>query len=233
INKMPKYTPYRSTGNNGSGKYSGTKHNQTPVAPGPEATPASSLCSIEELSSIDPDFSAESMKEWISNAYVRMQNAWQAKDLSSVESLFSGAYFAQMETQLDNNYIKAGRTNIIENIAVLGVELVGWRKEADVTVLIAQVSTRISDYTVDDETGDVIKGDPSKEKFMKYEWSLSRSAASKTECGDGVSAKNCPNCGAPLNINKSSVCEYCGSVVKSSRHDWVINSIKGLAQRTV
>ena len=42
----------------------------------------------------------------------------------------------------------------------------------------------------------------------------------------------CPNCGAPVNINQTAKCEYCDSVITVENHDFVLSSIRGLAQRT-
>ena len=45
-------------------------------------------------------------------------------------------------------------------------------------------------------------------------------------------AKNCPNCGAPLDLNATAKCQYCGAVIQSADFDWVIKSIKGISQQT-
>ncbi len=200
---------------------------------GATATPRASLNDITSYKNIDPSFSEEALKEWISNAYVRLQNAWQAKDLSSVQTLISDAYYAQMNAQLEA-YRRDHKTNRVEKIAVLGVSLIGWRQEMENDVIIAEVRTRITDYTVDDRTGKVIAGDASREKFMEYEWSLSRSTGlTSNVTKEGTKATNCPNCGAPIDLNKSAICPYCDSVIKTASHDWVINTIKGLSQQTI
>ena len=45
--------------------------------------------------------------------------------------------------------------------------------------------------------------------------------------------KNCPACGAPLDINATAKCPYCGSVVTVQQEEWALSSIKGLYQRTM
>ncbi|MBQ7669374.1 MAG: TIM44-like domain-containing protein [Clostridia bacterium] len=187
---------------------------------------------IESYSSIDPDFSEEELKEWISNSYVRLQQAWQNKDLSPVQTLLSGAYYAQMTSQLDN-YKHLRRTNKIDRIAVLGVTLLGWRQESGNDIMIANVRAKICDFVIDDDTRNVVSGDPSKEKLMEYEWTLSRTSGQREEKQEGKTADNCPNCGAPIDLNKSAICPYCNSVIKSAEHSWVIVTIKGISQKTM
>ena len=190
------------------------------------------LMPIDSYSSIDPEFSAEDLKEWISNSYVRLQQAWQAKDLSPVQTILSGAYYAQMTSQLDA-YIKLRRTNVIERPAVLGVTLKGWRSDGGQDIIVAELRTRIKDYVVEDDTGKVVGGDAEHERFMEYEWTLSRTSGATTSRDDGTFASNCPNCGAPIDLNKSAICPYCDSVIKKDRHDWVISTIRGISQQTV
>ncbi len=190
------------------------------------------LFPMESYSSVDPKFSEESMKEFISNSYVRLQKAWQAKDLSAVQTLLSDAYFAQMSSQVEA-FKRSGRTNVIDRPAVMGVTLLGWKTEGGCDVMVANIRARITDYVISDDTGDVVGGDPDHQKFMEYEWRLSRTSGVKTAESVGTRAANCPNCGAPIDLNKSAVCPYCDSVIKTDRHDWVINTIKAISQTTM
>ena len=98
--------------------------------------------------------------------------------------------------------------------------------------MIVEMSTRIVTYTTDDSTGAVVRGDRSAEKFMTYEWDMARTSGVLTQAQAEMKTVNCPNCGAPLTINKSAKCPYCESVVTLDEHDWVLFSIKGLSQRT-
>ena len=49
---------------------------------------------------------------------------------------------------------------------------------------------------------------------------------------DMALASVCPHCGAPIKLNASAKCEYCGSVITSVNTDWAISSMRGISQRT-
>ncbi len=214
-----------------SGKGKKTAVSAAPASPVPSSLPA--LAPLDSYREADPAFSEEMLRDWVATAYVRLQRAWQLRDLSSVRPLLSDELAARTETQLDA-YRQAGRTNMIDRIAVLEVAFLGWRRDGDRDVIVARVCARIRDWQVDDRTGAVIAGDPSRDKVMQYLWTLGRSAGVRTESEEpGVVADVCPNCGAPLNLNRSAVCEYCRSVIRSSRYDWVLTSVEGLSQRTL
>lgn len=67
---------------------------------------------------------------------------------------------------------------------------------------------------------------------MTYDWKLTRSASVRTDEGGGMRSVSCPNCGAPLSVRESGRCEYCGTVVTLSEHDWALAAITGVSQRS-
>ncbi len=202
------------------------------VQAGGTVTDPSTLKPMSEYRQLDPMFSESAFTEKLSNLFVQFQNGWQAKDLEPLRWYMSDAFFAQMDRQLDSYRINK-RTKMIERIAVLGVNLSGWKQENGNDVVIARLNTRFTTYTVDDATGNVLQGSKTAEVFMDYEWQLIRSTGKTTVAEGGVTVQNCPNCGATININRTAKCEYCGSIVTVDSYDWVVNGIKGISQRTV
>lgn len=194
-------------------------------------TAESELTPMSQYSQLDPLFDANALAEKVGNWYVQMQAAWTRKDLSQLRPYLSDTLYAQMERQVQQ-YITNHRTNYVENISVLGVRLRGYRQTGDVDEIIAEVTTRITDYTVDDKTGEVIKGSKTAERFMTYEYSLTRTKGQMTEEQEEMTTITCPHCAAPVNINESAVCPYCGSVLTVAEHGWVISGIKGISQQT-
>lgn len=200
-------------------------------ATGGTVTDVSKLRSLSEYNALDPGFDATALRETLSNLYVRMQNAWTAKDIEPVRPYFSDALYQQMDRQL-NAYREGRRTNYVERIAVLGLEIRGWYQEGGNDCMVASVRTRIVDYTLNDVTGELISGDRAKEKFMEYEWILQRPTGQVTVAEGDTASVHCPSCGAPLTINQSARCPYCDSVVTVAEHSWVLFAMKGISQRT-
>ena len=198
---------------------------------GAAATDRASLRSMNEYLTLDPDFSQDQFREKLSNMYVQFQNAWTAKDMTPLRPYLTDAMYAKFDRQL-NSYRINKQTNYVDRIAVLDVQLQGFRQEAGMDVIVARLKTRIVDYVLSDTDGRLVRGDQNVEKFMEYEWSLVRTSGQKTSERSGTQAMSCPHCGAPIEINQSAVCEYCGSVLTTDTFDWAVSEIKGLAQRT-
>ncbi len=186
---------------------------------------------ISAYREIDPGFDEAAFSEKLSNLYVQMQDGWTKKDIAPLRPYFTDAFFAQMERQLEQKKA-AHETNYVERIAVLSAAPTSWYQENGMDHIVAVLQTRIVDYTLNDDTGELVSGSRTAEKFMTYEWDLARETGSRTEKNPEIRTVNCPNCGAPVRINATAKCPYCGSVITVKQKDWAITGIRGLAQRT-
>lgn len=203
-------------------------------APGPERTAASSLMPMTSyINDHDPNFSVEDMKQRLENLYIKLQDCCTRRDYEPVRPYFADAVYQRFNREAQQ-YKAAKRTNFVDRVAVLSVELLGWYQENGNDVILASIYARITDYTLDDETGKLLSGSKTAEKFMTYEYSLSRPSGRITDPKqEGVSERHCPNCGAPLSVNESIKCPFCDSVLTFSDHDWTVYMIRGISQRTV
>lgn len=197
----------------------------------PQSEPMGQLVDpIEDYLKLDPNFDERVICDKLSNLYVQMQDAWHNKDIRSLRPYFDDAFYNQLDRQLDEMR-KHMRTDYTEHIAVLGVNLIGYYQRKGMDYLVANVRTRIVSYVLDDRTGELLSGDKKREIFMEYEYELVRKSGVITqENSDDTHSATCPHCGAPLSINASAQCEYCGSVLTASNDSWVIKSIKGISQ---
>ena len=196
-----------------------------------EPDEANKLHPISQYLKVDSGFSPADFKEKLSNLYIRMQNDWQDKDISELRPYMTDAFYAQMKRQLDQ-LRKAGQTNYVQRPTVLGTNLLGWRQDGGRDIIIAQLKTRIVDFIKDDVTGAVVRGSESKEKLMTYEWTLTRTTGVKTTKSAGLTTHVCPHCGANVDINQSTECPYCGSILTTDTFDWAIDNITALEQKT-
>ena len=179
----------------------------------------------------DPNFSVQAFLEKVANDYVQMQRCWQDKNWEPMRPLMTDALYSQFDRQLDE-LRRSGQTNYVERIAVLGSRIVEYRQDQVNDILTVELRTRIVDYTLEDATGALVSGSKTAEKFMTYEWTLIRSKDMVTPAADEVREIHCPNCGAPVAINKSAQCEYCGQVLETSTYDWVLSAVRGISQQT-
>lgn len=203
-----------------------------PRPAGATPTAQSSLRPISELRATDYNFSEAMFQEKVAKMYVDMQAAWQAKNFEPMRPYFTEELYTQFARQLKEGFIDRGLTNKVERISVLDARIMGFRQDDRNDAVVVRLNTRIVDYVVRDSDGSVVRGDSSRELFMDYEWTLIRPKGQVTPTDEELNSMHCPSCGAPVDINRSAVCEYCGTVLVNAEHDWVISQIKGISQRT-
>ena len=179
----------------------------------------------QQIQAIDPAFSSEKFVGFAREVFMKIQEAWTARDWQPIRPFESETLFNQHKQQLDE-YIRLGKINVVEKIGIKHCSLHAFRQDGDKEVLTVWLNAVMRDYVIDDKTKKVLESDPNRDWYMQYEMTFCRKAGLKTDPGKkGNSITNCPNCGAPTEVTSSGQCAYCGSVITNGEHDWVLTDI--------
>ena len=178
-----------------------------------------------QIQAIDPDFSSDKFIGFAREVFMKIQEAWTTKDWKPIRPFESEALFNQHKQQLDE-YIRMGKTNVVEKIGIKHCSLHSFSQDGDKEVLTVWLNAVMRDYVIEDATKKVLESDPNRDWYMKYVMVFNRKAGLKTQPGKkGNSITNCPNCGAPTEVTSSGQCTYCGTVITNGEHDWVLTDI--------
>jgi len=165
----------------------------------------------------DPSFSSEEMLTFAKNTFIAVQDAWCAKDLEPVRGLMHNNLYnttlKQVQAKIDQHV-----TYHYENYTFRNVYLTSYVRDSEYEYITVYLNTQYIDYQVDDNTGNIIRGDKTTMWKMRYLMKFMRSVERQSE-----QPKFCPNCGAPLDIASSGKCLYCGSTVTTSSFDWLLS----------
>ena len=149
----------------------------------------------------------------IKNMYIMLLYAITKEDINRVRQYLSDDLASHYEEKIKYNI----ENNVVQKYGELNVSSVDIiRMEND--LIVASLVVKYIDYKIDRKT----------RKFKEGE---------TTRCGRNVTLKvryqghnkdivyRCSNCGAVLNVNLTSVCNYCGQPVDDSESLYVIESI--------
>ena len=180
-----------------------------------------------QIRNIDPMFSAENFMAFSKEVFIKLQAAWTDRKWEEIRPFESNELFEQHKQQLqyliDNN-----QTNMMEKICVRYTCLNSFRQDGDKEIITMTLKSAMKDYTIDDKTKKVVQGNKNEDVYMVYTLTFMRKAGVKTKEGtEKTSTTNCPNCGAPTNITSSGKCEYCGSIITTGEHGWVLSGLEG------
>ncbi len=178
-----------------------------------------------QIQAIDPAFSSDKFIGFAREVFMTIQAAWTTKDWKPIRPFESETLFNTHKQQLDE-YIRLGKTNVVEKIGIKHCSLHSFQQDGDKEVLTVWLNAVMRDYVIDDATKKVLESDPNRDWYMRYEMVFNRKAGLQTDPGkQGNSITNCPNCGAPTEVTSSGQCAYCGSVITNGEHDWVLTDI--------
>lgn len=182
----------------------------------------------EKVKQIDELFNEAEFLAWVKDLFVKLQEAWTARDWSTIRYFESNELFEQHQKQLQG-YIDNHQINKMERICVKSAKLSKFEQSGDKDILTVILDSKMIDYIIDDRTQEIIKGDKVTDRHSTYKLVFVRKTGIKTKVGTNeVNATNCPNCGAPTQITSSGKCEYCGSVITTGEFNWVLSNLEPL-----
>ena len=181
----------------------------------------------------DPNFSADDFVTFSKQVYIDIQTAWCARDLTPVRPIMHQNLYNTTQRQIQDK-INQGVVYHYESIAINTAYLTSFVRDKDYEYLTVYLNARMIDYQVDEKTGNIIKGDKTTRWDMRYKMKYVRSVGVTTKDKiTGTQEYNCPNCGAPLEITSTGVCEYCGSTVSTGDYSWVLTDFTTVRNDTV
>ena len=179
-----------------------------------------------KVKAVDEMFNKEEFLSWTRSLFVKLQEAWTARDWSTIRVFETNELFEQHQKQLQG-YIDRKQINVMERICVLSVKLADFKQTGNKDVLTVVLKSRMNDYIIDETTGKIVKGDKTTDRYSTYKLDFIRTTGEKTKPGSiEINTTNCPNCGAPTQITSSGKCEYCGSVITTGEHSWALSNLE-------
>ncbi len=180
----------------------------------------------KEVKAVDELFNKEEFLSWSRDLFIKLQEAWTARDWSTIRVFETNELFEQHHKQLQD-YIDRKQINKMERICVKSAQLADFKQTGDKDILTVILKSRMVDYIIDEETGKVLKGDKVTDRHSTYKLEFIRKTGVKTKPGSNqINTTNCPNCGAPTQITSSGKCEYCGSVITTGEHSWALANLE-------
>ena len=179
---------------------------------------------VKQIKNIDPNFSEEKMLEWTKNLFVKLQNAWTARDWEPMRIYETQSLFEQHNKQVQG-YIDTNRINVMEEIRIINIAIYKFSQEGDRDILDIALESRMKDYIIDATTKKVLEGNKKQDRGNIYRLTFERKTGIKT-VDENEKIVNCPNCGAQTKITAAGKCEYCGSIVTTGENNWVLANLE-------
>src|SRR5882672_484633 len=129
----------------------------------------------------------------------------------------------QMHRYWIDAYQRQGLRNALDQCQITAMQPVKVKVDAFYNAITLRIFAQGYDYTID-KNGRVVAGSNKNLRRWSEYWTFIRN--SKAKAGPAHADLNCPNCGAPLKVNATGICEFCGGKVTSGEFDWVLSKIE-------
>jgi predicted lipid-binding transport protein (Tim44 family) len=170
----------------------------------------------------NPSFSSDDFLHKVRTAFIEIQKAWAAKDLSTVRRFISDGVYQRFNTQFQMMNLLQ-QENPISEVEVNNITIANFRVDGNYDIIHVAVTATMRDQFIC-KTNPKLNSPGGKETFLEY-WSFIRKRG--VENKDIYHTYNCPSCGAPLgeDMGELGTCRYCGALVNSGEFDWVLSEI--------
>jgi ribosomal protein L24E len=170
----------------------------------------------------NPSFSWADFQARARMIFNELQSAWSTLEWERARPFETDNIF-QMHRYWIEAYKRQGLRNALDQCQITAMQASRIKVDAFYNSITLRIFAQGYDYTID-QSGRIVSGsNRNLRKWSEYwtfvRYSKARPAASRADL-------NCPNCGAPLKVSASGICEFCGGKITSGEFDWVLSKIE-------
>lgn len=176
---------------------------------------------LNSLIEQDEDFSVSKFKSKVENTFVQIKLSSITGKTEKIKHFVSDEVYNQIRSFVEYNESK-NQIQMYEELNVANIDIVSIDEFENKFVLKVRLHSKAYDYLIDKSSKRVISGDTRdrKERYHMIEFTKLKNAKLFG------AVRKCQSCGASMDINKTGRCNYCGSIFKLERYDWVITSLE-------
>ena len=175
---------------------------------------------MNELIKLDPTFTESSFKTKVDNIFVMLHMSLMTNNMKRVDHFINDNVYNEFTNRLNNLNLNNER-QMFDELNVKSTDIINVEIKDDKFIITVKLISRYMDYIVDKDSNKFKRGNNlsrvEKENVLVFE--KRRNARVQ-----GI-VRFCPNCGHPMDINKSGYCEYCHSSYNQEDYDYILTSI--------
>ncbi|MGH9880277.1 MAG: TIM44-like domain-containing protein, partial [Pyrinomonadaceae bacterium] len=169
-----------------------------------------------------PEFSWGAFQARAKLIFEELQAAWSTLNWERARPHETDNVF-QMHQYWIDAYKRQGLRNIVDQCAITAMQPVKITEDAFFNSITLRIWGQGYDYTID-QAGKIVSGSKQNLRRWSEYWTFIRNRQAKP--APARADLNCPNCGGPLKVNASGICEFCGGKITSGEFDWVLSRIE-------
>jgi hypothetical protein len=178
---------------------------------------------VDEFVKMDATFNQGMFLTKVNNIFVKLLTAIMMDDLDSVRHFIRDDVYEWAES-ITKEVRDKGQRQMYDELNVKESRIDSIIEESRQYVIKVYLQSRYLNYIINLSDGNLVSGNDYSRIQVNYNLLFTKKKAAQKQ---GI-ARKCPGCGAPISVNTSGKCEYCGSTYNQEDYDWVLTKLEVL-----
>jgi hypothetical protein len=157
----------------------------------------------------DSQFVENDFYNWCKDVMNELEEAWSNKDIELLAEYETKQLFSLHQEQL-KNMEQRNVKNVVKDIQINSLHIVGYEQKKDLDRIEVNIEMSLIDYYCSIDSAEILRGSSTKKRNVKYKVVFVKDVHIQSDGFQSLKSLTvCPYCGAPIDLKKTSHCEYC------------------------
>ena len=170
----------------------------------------------------DPAFDENVFLAQVQRLFFAVLEAWTSLKPPLSQGVMASLIWEEQKAQIAA-YRDSGWRNVLSKLTFTSAVVAGALSDTGFDTVTVRINANSADYDVDAD-GAVIRGDTNPWDWTE-DWIFQRPSTAETGRPGTVTSQRCPNCGASVNVDITSICPFCDAAVISGKFGWLLTRI--------
>lgn len=184
---------------------------------------------VNEMIMLDPGFASDDLTKLAQKDLTLITQSISNRDVSALQSIESEELFNRHLSEVEGLASQGYVRNIV-GVNIMKSFLHLYRRDKNYEYLTVCVTAQMKDYIFREDNNSVVQGSMDMILLKHYLLTFMRSKNVRTAPAQPDQQFKCPNCGAPMDITKKRVCDYCHSIIHVEKFGWVLYDVEVLGE---
>lgn len=175
---------------------------------------------MNELMNLDPTFTESGFKGKADNIFVMLHTSLMTDDMKRVNHFISDNVYNKYVDILNKLNLNNER-QMFDELNIKSTDIIDVDIKDNKYIIKVKIISRYLDYVVDKTTMKFKRGNNISRKELEHVLTFEK----RRSAGIQGTVRFCPNCGHPMDVNRSGYCEFCHSIYNQEDYDWVLTDI--------
>jgi predicted lipid-binding transport protein (Tim44 family) len=180
------------------------------------------IAGVSAIRAHDPAFDENVFVGQVQRLFFAVLEAWTTLKPALSQGVMAPQIWEQQKAQIEQ-YAEKGWHNLLDRLTFTSAIVAGALSDSGYDTVTVRVNATSTDYVVD-ATGRIIDGETQPWDWTE-DWIFQRPASLGTGQPGTIAAMTCPNCGASVNVDITSICPFCDAAIISGKFGWLLTRI--------